>query len=91
MSVFMAQTSAFCHNEADPDQGIGNHCVCANGATLGVIPWTGGNVSDYQPCAYTTVDATPTSTGTATGGWTTWTGSFATGALTARAGRQKEV
>ncbi|KAK4162349.1 hypothetical protein QBC43DRAFT_290960 [Cladorrhinum sp. PSN259] len=47
----------FCVNQASPQQGIGNHCVCSNGATLSIIPWTkGGNVSDYQPCAYTTVD-----------------------------------
>ncbi|KAK4229200.1 hypothetical protein QBC38DRAFT_118674 [Podospora fimiseda] len=47
----------FCINQASPQQGIGNHCVCSNGATLNPIPWTkGGNISDYQPCAYTTVD-----------------------------------
>ncbi|CAP65248.1 uncharacterized protein PODANS_5_4840 [Podospora anserina S mat+] len=46
----------FCINEAAPHEGIGNHCVCQNGETLSVIPFaTGGNVSDYQPCAYTTV------------------------------------
>ncbi|KAK4457156.1 hypothetical protein QBC42DRAFT_279733 [Cladorrhinum samala] len=47
----------FCVNQASPHQGVGNHCVCSNGATLSIIPWSkGGNVSDYQPCAYTTVD-----------------------------------
>ncbi|KAK3989742.1 hypothetical protein QBC44DRAFT_369802 [Cladorrhinum sp. PSN332] len=47
----------FCVNQASPQQTVGNHCVCSNGATLGIIPWTkGGNVSDYQPCAYTTVN-----------------------------------
>ncbi|KAK2067845.1 hypothetical protein P8C59_001551 [Phyllachora maydis] len=46
----------FCTNAADPDAGVGNHCVCANGATLDPIPWTGGNMSTYQPCAYTTVN-----------------------------------
>lgn len=46
----------FCSNAADPDNGIGNHCVCDNGETVGVIPFSkGGNASDYQPCAYTTV------------------------------------
>lgn len=55
-------SNPFCVNAADPQNGIGNHCVCQNGETVGVIPWTtqtkgGGNanVSDYQPCAYTTV------------------------------------
>ncbi|KAK3386331.1 hypothetical protein B0T20DRAFT_365949 [Sordaria brevicollis] len=48
--------SPFCSNAADPDVGIGNHCVCKNGQTVGVIPFSkGGNQSDYQPCAYTTV------------------------------------
>ncbi|KAK3347728.1 hypothetical protein B0H65DRAFT_570867 [Neurospora tetraspora] len=46
----------FCSNAADPDSGVGNHCVCGNGETVGVIPFSrGGNASDYQPCAYTTV------------------------------------
>ncbi|KAK1774010.1 hypothetical protein QBC45DRAFT_386451 [Copromyces sp. CBS 386.78] len=46
----------FCSNAADPDNGVGNHCVCENGETVGVIPFSkGGNASDYQPCAYTTV------------------------------------
>ncbi|KAK3346142.1 hypothetical protein B0T25DRAFT_571298 [Lasiosphaeria hispida] len=53
----------FCINAADPQQGVGNHCVCKNGATLDIIPYTtGGNVSDYQPCAYTTVEAANSST-----------------------------
>ncbi|KAK3361969.1 hypothetical protein B0T24DRAFT_98912 [Lasiosphaeria ovina] len=59
-TVPMAQVMTmepFCVNAADPDQGIGNHCVCKNGATLTPIPYsTGKNLSDYQPCAYTTVD-----------------------------------
>ncbi|KAK4180952.1 hypothetical protein QBC36DRAFT_2430 [Triangularia setosa] len=50
-------TDPFCVNAAAPHEGIGNHCVCQNGETLSIIPYTtGGNVSDYQPCAYTTVD-----------------------------------
>ena len=50
-------TDPFCVNEADPQNDIGNHCVCQNGATLDIIPFeTGRNMSDYQPCAYTTVD-----------------------------------
>ncbi|KAK0725078.1 hypothetical protein B0H67DRAFT_569524 [Lasiosphaeris hirsuta] len=64
----------FCINVADPQQGVGNHCVCKNGATLDIIPYTsGGNVSDYQPCAYTTVEAANDSTRaivTGTGGGT---------------------
>ncbi|KAK0610582.1 hypothetical protein B0T17DRAFT_544980 [Bombardia bombarda] len=53
--VAQMTSDPFCHNEADPDEGIGNHCVCSNGETVSVIPWTtGGNISDYQPCAYTT-------------------------------------
>ncbi|KAK0669176.1 hypothetical protein QBC41DRAFT_224567 [Cercophora samala] len=55
----------FCVNEAAPHEGIGNHCVCQNGETLSVIPFTtGGNVSDYQPCAYTTVYPETTTTST---------------------------
>ncbi|KAK3940871.1 hypothetical protein QBC46DRAFT_449099 [Diplogelasinospora grovesii] len=56
-------TDPFCHNEAAPHEGVGNHCVCKNGATLEIIPFTsGGNLSDYQPCAYTTVDTLVNST-----------------------------
>ncbi|KAK3321973.1 hypothetical protein B0H66DRAFT_589785 [Apodospora peruviana] len=55
----------FCVNEADPRHGVGNHCVCKNGATIDVIPvpsHTGNgsnNWSDYQPCAYSTVEDLP--------------------------------
>ncbi|KAK4201719.1 hypothetical protein QBC40DRAFT_51811 [Triangularia verruculosa] len=50
-------TDPFCINVAAPHEGIGNHCVCENGETLSIIPYTTGvNMSDYQPCAYTTVD-----------------------------------
>ncbi|KAK0713958.1 hypothetical protein B0T26DRAFT_678230 [Lasiosphaeria miniovina] len=63
-TVPMAQVMTmepFCVNAADPDQGVGNHCVCKNGATLTPIPYsTGKNLSDYQPCAYTTVDVANT-------------------------------
>ncbi|KAK0714219.1 hypothetical protein B0T21DRAFT_386948 [Apiosordaria backusii] len=53
----------FCVNAAAPHEGIGNHCVCQNGETLSIIPYTsGGNSSDYQPCAYTTVDQESEST-----------------------------
>ncbi|KAK3496245.1 hypothetical protein B0T13DRAFT_281724 [Neurospora crassa] len=46
----------FCSNAADPQNGVGNHCVCENGETVGVISFSKeGNASDYQPCAYTTV------------------------------------
>jgi len=47
----------FCLNHADPDNNVGNHCVCKNGVTIGIIPYntTRGNISDYQPCAYTMV------------------------------------
>lgn len=54
--VALLTGSPFCSNAADPDAGIGNHCVCKNGQTVGVIPFSKrGDVSDYQPCAYTTV------------------------------------
>jgi hypothetical protein len=56
LAIAQLTTEPFCENEADPDQGIGNHCVCKNGATIDIIPYTGHNLSDYQPCAYTTVD-----------------------------------
>ena len=37
-------------NAADPDHGIGNHCVCKNGATLSNIPWTGGSTGNISNC-----------------------------------------
>ncbi|KAK4186280.1 hypothetical protein QBC35DRAFT_554383 [Podospora australis] len=46
----------FCLNHAAPQQGVNNHCVCKNGATIEIIPRTKGmNMSNYQPCAYTTI------------------------------------
>ncbi|KAK3690115.1 hypothetical protein B0T22DRAFT_188157 [Podospora appendiculata] len=66
LPVAQLTTDPFCVNEANPDEGVDNHCVCKNGATIAIIPYTAtGNLSDYQPCAYTTVDESHTNTTTA--------------------------
>ncbi|KAK3320152.1 hypothetical protein B0T19DRAFT_468367 [Cercophora scortea] len=63
LPVAQLTTDPFCVNEASPHEGIDNHCVCKNGATIAIIPYTAGsNLSDYQPCAYTTVDESKTNT-----------------------------
>ncbi len=73
----------FCSNYADPHHGVGNHCVCKNGVTLSIIPFTSGaNYSDYQPCAYTTVEGNGSANGSAIStfgtGTTVWVGGSAT-------------
>ena len=40
----------YCVNAADPDNGIGNHCICKNGVTLSNIPWTGGANGNWSNC-----------------------------------------
>ena len=68
----------FCENEADPDNNIGNFCVCKNGATLENIPHGPKTPQpNYQPCAYTTVpprwgNSTSTTARAPTGSGITW-------------------
>ena len=65
MSIFTSDDGKepWCLNHADPDQGIGNFCVCGDDTsytTVANIPWTSTKpLSDYQPCAWTTVDVFP--------------------------------
>lgn len=50
-----------CYNFADPDNGVGNYCMCYNGASTPVAQSTGTNTgTNYQPCPYTSAPPTPT-------------------------------
>ncbi|KAK3387520.1 hypothetical protein B0H63DRAFT_521572 [Podospora didyma] len=56
----LRQGNPFCWNQAAPQQGIGNHCVCKNGVTIENIPYTDAHgrtkgVEEYQPlCKFLT-------------------------------------
>lgn len=52
-----------CYNFADPDNGVGNECMCSNGQILPTAPSTGTNTgTNYNPCPYTTVPPASTTT-----------------------------